>query len=331
MDQAPIKKKRKAWKIVLIVIASLVGAGIILLGVLMAISYFSTSWSGSSYDDDYYQSESKSLTKTASRSIDLAEAPSSAADYALMEVSEEGGSSGGSETSTTNGALTEQKIIKTAYLSMTVEAVADSVSDLTTLTETKGGFVKTSEIETASDNTQSATVVLRVPVKEFNSVVEATKDLATQVNSEEISGQDVTEEYMDLQARLKNYQAEEAQYQEILKQATTIEDILLVTDELSDVREDIEIVQGRIKYLENYTDLSTITVYLYEEASISLPTTEWKPLRSLKTAFQTLIRFGQGTITTLIWALMFGLPIGLVALIVYLVVRAIRKRKKYQE
>ena len=90
------------------------------------------------------------------------------------------------------------------------------------------------------------------------------------------TGQDVTEQYTDLEAQLRNAKAQEEVYLEILKQAKTVEDILLVQDRLGNIRAVIEGLEGRIKYLENATSYSTITVSLQEEPVVRAPTKEFR-------------------------------------------------------
>src|SRR3972149_7655643 len=92
--------------------------------------------------------------------------------------------------------------------------------------------------------------------------MEQPRGIAKQVRSERSEASEVTEEYTDLEARLRNLEATEASYLELLTGAGDIPDILLVQDRLSQVRQEIEQVQGRINLLDNLTDLATITIQL---------------------------------------------------------------------
>lgn len=229
------------------------------------------------------------------------------------------------ETAAGETELAEQKVIKTAKLTLIVTKVRDTVSELNSLIVSKGGFILSSSVTTDPDETQSASITLKVPVDKFEETVEDIKKLAKVVEKESLSGQDVTEKYTDLKSQLKNYKAEEEQYLEILKKATSVEDILKVTDKLSRVRGNIETIQGRIKYLESQTDMSTIAVTLKEETKIEIPTKEWRPLTTLKKAFRSWIKFLQGLTNVLIWLIIYlGPPL----VIVWIIVRIVRRRRK---
>jgi hypothetical protein len=222
----------------------------------------------------------------------------------------------------------DQKVIKTGYLTLLVKKVGDSVSEITGIATSKGGFVLSSSIYTSPDETQSGTITLKVPVDKFEETVENLKEIAVSVERENLSGQDVTEEYTDLQAQLKNYRAEEEQYLEILKRTNTIEETLSVTEKLSLVRGKIERVEGQIKYLESQTDMSTITATLKEETRIDVPTKEWQPWETVKTAFRTFVRFLQGMVDVFIWIVIFlGPAVLIVWLIVWLIMSSMKKRK----
>ncbi len=221
-----------------------------------------------------------------------------------------------------------QKIIKFGTLNLVVEKVSEAVISITNLVTEKQGFVSDSDIYTSEDETQYGNIEVRVPAQHFEEVMNALKGMAKTVEKESISGVDVTEEYVDLQSRLKNLRIEEEQYQEVLKGAETTEDILKVTDYLFDVREIIERIEGRIRYLENLTDLSTITVYLSEEPRVEVPTAEWKPLTTIKRAARSVIRFFQGLITLLIWVLFYAVPLGIIVWLVVKIVKIIQGRKK---
>ena len=135
----------------------------------------------------------------------------------------------------------------------------------------------------------------------------------------------MTEQYSDLQAQLKNLRAEEEQYQKILEQATTVDDILKVTKQLSLVRSEIERIEGRIKYLENVTDYSTITVYLEEDVKVEVPTSEWRPFDNLKTAFSYWVKALQWMLDFFVWVVIF---LGPAIVIIWLIVWGVRRKYK---
>lgn len=170
--------------------------------------------------------------------------------------------------------LVDRKIIRTARLELEVENVSAAVAEVEDVAVAAGGFVSASNVfidePSESDDgddgpprrTETATVTIRVPAEAYRSVVSQLRAVAEEVKSETSESSEVTEEYTDLQARLRNQEATEAQLLELLTKAETIPDILTVQDRISQVRLEIEQVQGRINVLDSLTDLATITVQL---------------------------------------------------------------------
>ena len=229
------------------------------------------------------------------------------------------------------GNIIEKKIIKTGNLEITVNSVDKTAVILTDIANRVQGFVQSSYVYESESGVKIGSVVLKIPVAQFEIVFNEIKDLAKVVVREQVSGQDVTEEYVDLQAQLKNAQAEEQQYLEIMKKAAEIEDILKVTSALSIVRGKIERLQGQLQYLANMTDMSTLTVELSEETRVASGLGKWQPYETFKKASKTLISAFQKTIDRLIWILVFAvgffLPLGF---IIWLIVKVMKGRRKHE-
>ncbi len=178
------------------------------------------------------------------------------------------------------GAAIDRKIVKSATIELSVENVAASVTEIETIAEVAGGFVSGSSIfvedrpapevgdGTQPVRTQSGTMTIRVPADSYASVLQKLRGVADEVVSENSTAEEVTEEYTDLQARLRNLKATEVQYLELLKQAKAIPDIITVQDKLNEVRGQIEQAQGRISVLTDLSDLATITVQLTPTALV---------------------------------------------------------------
>jgi len=226
----------------------------------------------------------------------------------------------------TNNQETEKKIIKTGSLNIVIGEMEEATNQITNIVTSKQGFISNSNIYTRKDKSQHGTIVVRVPAQYFEQAMEEIKNIARTIKQESVSGRDVTEEFVDLQARLENLELKEEQYQKIMNRATEIEDVLKASDYLFKTREEIERIQGRIKYLENLTDLSTITISVTEETKIEVPTSEWKPLTVIKNAFRAMIRFWQGIVNVLIWVIFLFVPIAIIAWVVYKIVK--KKKKK---
>jgi len=161
-----------------------------------------------------------------------------------------------------DGAYTaERMVILSAYLSLVVDDVSASITQISTLAGSFGGYVVSSNLG-EQQNRLYANISFRVDAVRFNEALQALRDLAVDVRSESTSGQDVTEEYVDLDARLRNLEASEAQLLELMTQAGTVDEILKVQQRLVSTREEIEQTRGRMQYLEQSSALSYFEVSL---------------------------------------------------------------------
>jgi hypothetical protein len=163
-----------------------------------------------------------------------------------------------------NGKATsmDRKIISTAQLQLEVGNVQTAFNKMTNITLQQGGFISGSSIH-GYEERKNGQMTVRVPQKNFYIAIEQIEALGT-VKSREIKGQDVTEEYVDISARLGNLQKQENRLSEILKMANTVKDVLEVERELERVRGEIERLTGRMNYLEQSIEMSTITVNAHE-------------------------------------------------------------------
>jgi len=162
----------------------------------------------------------------------------------------------------------DRKIIRNADLTMEVRSTTDAQHRIVSIAETHGGFVVTSEAK-QRDNVEPAKrtidikLVIRVPENQFGATLDQVRGLGNGTPKEEkVTGQDVTEEFIDLEARIKTQKALEAQFLLIMRQAGKISDALEVQSQLADVRTEIEKLEGRKRFLENRSSLATITVNL---------------------------------------------------------------------
>lgn len=182
-----------------------------------------------------------------------AEAPASSA----------GGGSGGAGG---QPSLEERKITRNAELEITVADVQDSMQAVEDIAIQAGGFVSSSRLTVSAgddgEDVETATMRIRVPAAAYTDVLDKLRGIAKEVRAMTEDAQEVTEEYTDLQSRLRNLQATEQRYLELLGRAETIPDILSLQDRLSAVRGEIEQVQGRINVLNDLTDLATISIKL---------------------------------------------------------------------
>ena len=154
----------------------------------------------------------------------------------------------------------DRKIIQSTSIDVEVTEVGRNFQDIIRIAQTAGGFVASSSFSNVEDE-QIADLTIRVPADRYQDVLGQIRGMG-EVAQEGSEANDITEEFTDLQARLRTLEATESRYLELLGQADTIDDILLVQDRLDGVRGQIEQVQGRVNLLNELTDLATITVHL---------------------------------------------------------------------
>ncbi|HEV7842941.1 MAG TPA: DUF4349 domain-containing protein [Pyrinomonadaceae bacterium] len=170
-------------------------------------------------------------------------------------------------------SVTERKIIRNADLILETGDPAAGQRKVASIAESRGGFVITSESKQRNAEGQLkpemvVTITIRVPAAQFDAVINEIRGAGSRVAQEKVTGQDVTEEYIDLEARIRAKQALEAQFMEIMKQAKSVQDALEVQRQLAEVRSEIERIEGRRRFLENQSSLSTINVTLQPPTQI---------------------------------------------------------------
>jgi hypothetical protein len=236
-----------------------------------------------------------------------------------------------------NAAASERMVIYNANLEIAVEDPITTMDNVVQMAEAAGGFVVYSNVYQFSSSTgrsiPRASVTIRVPAGDLDSVMEAIKGLTPDpkkdVLSENVSGQDVTSEYTDLESRLRNLEAAEEALVLLMEQAQNTEDVLDVFDELTYYRGEIETVKGRMKYLSESASLSAITIEIIAKESLQpIEIAGWEPKGTAKKAVEALINTGQKLVDVLIWFGIFCLPFLIpVGLAVYFLIRLIRKRR----
>lgn len=218
----------------------------------------------------------------------------------------------------------ERIVIRNASLSISVDDPVRSMQDISRMAESMGGFVvSANQYKTTNASGQEfprADVTIRVPVERFNEVLEAIKSGAGQVLNENVTGQDVTSQYTDLQSRLRNLEEAEQQLREIMASANRTEDVLQVFNQLTNIREQIEVVKGQIQYYEQSAALSAISVGISASAaSQPISIGGWEPVGVARNAFQALINTLQGLATAAIVVIIYVLPVGVLILLPFAV------------
>lgn len=211
----------------------------------------------------------------------------------------------------------EQRIVlKDATLQIVVDNVATTMDMINKLADDMGGWVissNTSKSSYASGNDAViGSIAIRVPAAKLNDALTQIKGQATSIDSETLTGKDVTQDYTDLTSQLTNLQAAEKQLQTILDSAHTTDDVLKIYNELVRVRGEIETTQGRINYYKEASDFSSITISLrpptVAQAAVEVDT-GWSPSTTVKGAFNALVNILQGVANLLIIIVVLVLPL----------------------
>lgn len=228
-------------------------------------------------------------------------------------------------------------VIQNVNMSIVVVEPGDAMTAIAKMASDMGGFVVSSNLYkyTTSEGLElpQASITVRVPADKLDAALETihglTENPEEDVRSENRSGDDVTDQYTDAQSRLRNLEDTEAQLREIMASATKTEDVMNVFNQLTYVREQIEVIKGQIKYYEESAALSAISVEIVaREAVAPLTIGGWKPEGVARDAVQALINTLKFLANLLIWLVIYALPVALiVGLPIFLIVRAARRRR----
>jgi tellurite resistance-related uncharacterized protein len=231
-------------------------------------------------------------------------------------------------------------VIRNANLTIVVADPGQVMEDIVDLADEFGGFVVNSQLfqrSTASGvNVQEASVTIRVPAERLDEararIKSYVEDPKEDILADNISGQDVTQEYTDLQSRLRNEEAAAEQLRKIMETATKPEDVLRVFNELKTVNERIEVLKGQIKYYEEAAAMSAISVSIQAKETIEpISVAGWSPKGVARDALQALIDIYQFIASAAIWIAITCLPVAIpLGAVVFLIVRGVQRvrRKK---
>jgi hypothetical protein len=204
---------------------------------------------------------------------------------------------GGQDESETDELTEDRKIVKTGSMTLEVGNITETMDEVADLADELNGYVVSSH-KYDYEQRVLGRITIRVPFEKFEEALARLRQLATAVPYETSTAKDVTEEYVDLEAQLSNLIATETQYLALLEEAENVEEMLKVQKELSNVRGQIEQIEGRMKYLEHTAETSLIEVDLQETKGLAEP---WSASAAFQSAVRGLTTFGRGLATALIW------------------------------
>ncbi len=180
-------------------------------------------------------------------------------------------------------ATIDRRLVRSGALELTVKSPADAAEQIRLMAESMGGYLETAQIGGTKD-APTADISIRVPAARFSDATLGIRKLAARVESEKNEAQDVTRQYVDMEARLRNLRAEEAQYLTIMKSAYKVDDLLEVSEKLSEVRGQIEQQQAEFQTLSKQVETAAITISLRALADAQVFGLNWRPLYQLKVA-----------------------------------------------
>ncbi|MCX7880973.1 MAG: DUF4349 domain-containing protein [Patescibacteria group bacterium] len=213
--------------------------------------------------------------------------------------------------------IKDRLVIKDSYLSLLVNDVIEAQKAVIKKAESLGGYMVSSSLE-RPDELPSATVIVRVPSNKLEKALTYFRSLGIKVVFENLSGQDVTDQYIDVEKRLETLNKTKIKFEKILEETTRVPEILEVQRELINLQSQIDSLKGQEQYLKENAKLTKITVYLASD-ELSLPyapSESWRPKVIFKQAVRSLVNNLRKLGTLLIWLAVYSVvlvPVGLVS------------------
>lgn len=263
-----------------------------------------------------------------------------------MEASNEVGTEGESEEAANDSSSGESKkttpvvsvqrmIIHKAILSVNVKELDKAQSNIQKKVEQYGGYIVESNVYQEDDQTSSGTMIVRVPEENFEKFLLEAEGEAAKVLERNVTGQDVTEQYVDLESRVRSKRAVEERLLDFMSKAQKTEDLLKISEDLAQVQEEIEVMVGKMKYLENQTSFSTIEISMYENRVVvpeidSKELNTWeKTKKQFATSTNSLLSAASAFIVFFIGNLPVLLILSLIGFVVYwFIKRRLNEQKK---
>jgi hypothetical protein len=224
-------------------------------------------------------------------------------------------------------APSDRKIVRTGTMDLTVTNPADAAEKIRAFAEAYGGYIESAQVN-SNQEFPTASITIRVPASRLEDAKTQLRKLAAHVDAERADAQDVTKQYVDLEARIHNLRAEEAQYLVIMKSAVKVQDMLDVSEHVSQVRGEIEQAQAEFQTLSKQVEMVAISISLHVPPPAENFAFTWQPMRrirmSVRDTLEGLADYGLNMISTILYLPILLLWVGTILLGTVLGWRVIR-------
>jgi hypothetical protein len=252
-------------------------------------------------------------------------------DVAMLDRSPGAVTSSGGSADPTAITTDGRAVVRNAYLDLIVDDGARAVAAITAQASAVGGYVSSTNLSRAEDGTVSGMLTLRVPAERLDETVEALDALARAVPTRNVDEYDVTLQLSDLDARLLNLRAYETELRallaEVREQGGGAEDLLAVSDRLRDVRTEIDMTEAWRTQIATDVALSTVTVWVQQARSTTPVVGTWDLPGVVRDALATALALGRRAVEGIVYAVITGVPVLVVLLVVWRLVRLVRRRR----
>jgi hypothetical protein len=216
----------------------------------------------------------------------------------------------------------DRKLIRTVALELVVRDVRGASEQLRRITENFSGEIDTLGISEQDLSLRSGALKMRVPADQLENALSEFKKIAVRVQREELQARDITREYTDSEARLRNMRAEEQQYLALLRRAGSMKDTLEVTEKINEVRGNIERMQADLNFMAHQVAMSSVDVSLMQESDAQVAGIHWRPLYNAKLSAREMLS-GMADWADFLVALLLRIPLILVWLVTIVVIGAL--------
>jgi len=221
----------------------------------------------------------------------------------------------------------ERKVAENSKFSLLVKNVTETTDNIKKkISEIKGAYTVSSNIN-RGEYSDTANIVIRVPVANVEEIKTFLRDSSVKVISENIERKDITDSYVDIERRLSDLEKQRIRFEQILNSADTVEELMSVQNAIFQLQNQIDSYQGQLNYMKGITRTSKITIYLAtDEMSLPYaPENPWKPEAVFKNAVRSLLTTLQGIGKLLIWVAVYS-PLVLVLIVTYVIIKKVIRR-----